>query len=445
MTLVSENIRYLRKLNGLTQEQFSRKINIKRSLLGAYEEARANPNQQNIQAIAKAFNTTIELLTRQDLRKLRETPNLSIPLGQPNKAPDVRIRHEQPGEPTLRSDGKLVVDDSDDPFQHPDFPDIFARPEQAQPEPQPLSSVLNKYYRTQDEPRDAPSAPSRVVEPRPAPVPPVIRSPERPGMSNGTSFQPVQPSSPVDRLFDQQPESRTSESRTSESRDRTGIAQQRLTVGDRPDHGEPAGSRTSDSYPASPRRVEPLTFNNVYEGRGSGSGLPAGRGEVAQSSPAAQPMAPTIPVVMQLQFGEYSQRHQQADFLHRLSAMHLPILPDGQYRAFEAGDDFSFPGALLVGQFIRNWFDIADGKLYVLLLQNAGVCCRRVYNQVKIKGTLLLTADHADIPNREAMLKDVLEVWEIKAFVSQQLPPPAPNTDRLRQLVDELRFEVERL
>ena len=377
MTLISENIRYLRKLNGLTQEQFSRKINIKRSLLGAYEEGRANPNQQNTQAIVKAFNTTIELLTRQDLRKLRETPNLSIPLGQSAKAPDVRIRHEHADGPTLRSDGKIVDDDTDDPFQHPDFPDIFAQPTPAGPEPQPLASILNKYYRTHD-------------EPRPAPVPPVIRSPERPdGRTDGSQsvrFQPVQPNSSVDR------------------------------------------------GPAS-RGVEPLTFNNIYEVRG----------EILQPNPPAQPVAPTIPVVMQPQFGEYSQRHQQADFLHRLPTMHLPTLPDGQYRAFEAGDDFTFPGALLIGQFVRNWFDIADGKLYVLLLQTTGICCRRVYNQVKIKGTLLLTADRADIPNRETVLKDVLEVWEVKAFVSQQLPPPAPNTDRLRQLVDELRFEVERL
>lgn len=388
MTLVSENIRYLRKLNGLTQEQFSRKINIKRSLLGAYEEARANPNQQNIQAIAKAFNTTIELLTRQDLRKLRETPNLSIPLGQSAKVPDVRIRHEPADGPMIRSDGKLVDDDSDDPFQHPDFPDIFAQPNPARPEPQPLASVLNKYYRTQE-------------EPRPAPVPPVIRSPERPGVASGTSFQPVQPSSPVDRLFGQQPDGRES----------------------------------------TPRTAEPLTFNNVYEGRGA-----TVRGDADHPSSGAQLTAPAIPVVMQAQFGEYGQRHQQADFLHRLPAMHLPLLPpDARYRAFEAGDDFSFPGSLLVGQFVRNWFDIADGKLYVLLLQNSGICCRRVYNQVKIKGTLLLTADRADVPSREAMLKDVLEVWEITAFVSQQLPPPAPSTDRLRQLVDELRFEVERL
>jgi hypothetical protein len=56
----------------------------------------------------------------------------------------------------------------------------------------------------------------------------------------------------------------------------------------------------------------------------------------------------------------------------------------------------------------------------------------------------LLTADRADIPNLEIGLKDVLEVWDICAFVSQQLPPPMPSTDRLRQLVDELQLEVGR-
>lgn len=390
MTLVSDNIRYLRKLNGLTQEQFSRKINIKRSLLGAYEEGRANPNQQNIQSIAKAFNTTVELLTRQDLRKLRETPSLSIPLGQSGKATDAYFsrseRHADTG-PAIRSDGKLTTDD--DPFQHPDFPDIFAQPSAPAPEPQPLSSVLNKYYKPQEEPR-------RQTPVAPAPVAPVITSPVRPGQERPSA----------DHLFD-----------ASEYR---------------------PGSSSSG------RQSEPLTFNNVYEGSPS----------AVRSNQVQQLVAPTIPVVMQREFTEYGQRHQQADFLHRLPAMHLPTLPEGHYRAFEAGDDFTFPGALLVGKFIRNWFDIADGKLYVLLLQSqradradvsgSGIFCRRIYNQVKAKGTLLLTADRPDIPNREVALKDVVEVWEICAFVSQQLPPPAPNTDRLRQLVDELKFEVER-
>ncbi|WP_077920999.1 helix-turn-helix transcriptional regulator [Spirosoma sp. 209] len=389
MTLVSENIRYLRKLNGLTQEQFSRKINIKRSLLGAYEEGRANPNQQNIQAIARAFNTTVELLTRQDLRKLRETPNLSIPLGQPARPADVRIRTDN-----IRSDGKINPAE-DDPFEHPDFPDIFAdtsRP--VTPEPQPLSAVLNKYYRPDEQPQPAP---------RPAPVPPVITPPVRPDQVAAerpapVAYQPAPPASPVDRLFGQTP---------------------------------PA----PPFRPVEHRSVDVLTFNNVYEGPGAAS----------PASAPAQAVAPTIAVVMQARYAEYGQRYQQPDFLRQLPAMHLPTLPEGHYRAFEAGDDFAFPGALLVGQFVRNWFDIADGKLYVLLTSRDGISSRRAYNQVKAKGTLLLTADQADIPNREVALKEVLEVWEIQAFVSQQLPPPRADSTRLRQLADELRFEIDRL
>ena len=394
MTLISENIRYLRKLNGLTQEQFSRKINIKRSLLGAYEEARANPNQQNMQAIAKAFNTTVELLTRQDLRKLRETPTLSIPLGQPplgqpSRSSDAGSQSERTsGNSSVRSDGKLVS--GNDPFQHPDFPDIFAP---AGPEPKPLASVLNKYYNPPEEPK------------RSAPQPPVITPPVHPGQTRPDSFRPDQ-----ERVT------------------------QPTTY---PPASPAAGSDRSFRQPAQPS--ESLSFNNVYED-------PAAANRQQQT---VQSVAATIPVVMQRQFGEYGQRYQQADFLHRLPTMHLPTLPHDHYRAFEAGDDFTFPGALLVGKYIKNWFDIADGKLYILLINQqptgAGVRCRRVYNQVKVKGSLLLTADRADTPTLEVLLKDVLEVWEVCAFMSQQLPPLAPNTDRLKQLVDELRFEVERL
>jgi transcriptional regulator with XRE-family HTH domain len=77
MTIVSNNIKYLRRLNGLTQEQFSRKIGIKRSLLGAYEEARANPNLDNLQNMAKIFGTTVDALIKTDIRKIRETPGLN--------------------------------------------------------------------------------------------------------------------------------------------------------------------------------------------------------------------------------------------------------------------------------------------------------------------------------------------------------------------------------
>eukprot|EP01031_Cornospumella_fuschlensis_P012665 gene12665-15476_t len=78
MSIVSNNIKYLRRLNGLTQEQFSRRIGIKRSLLGAYEEARANPNLENLKTIAQVFGTSVDSLIKTDIRKIRETPGISL-------------------------------------------------------------------------------------------------------------------------------------------------------------------------------------------------------------------------------------------------------------------------------------------------------------------------------------------------------------------------------
>ena len=51
MVNVNENIRFLRKKKGWTQEKFSKKIGIKRSLVGAYEEGRSDPRLNNLQLI----------------------------------------------------------------------------------------------------------------------------------------------------------------------------------------------------------------------------------------------------------------------------------------------------------------------------------------------------------------------------------------------------------
>ncbi len=92
--MVANNIKYLRRMNGLTQEQFARKIGIKRSLLGAYEEGRANPNLDNLMNIAKIFGTTVDNLLKNDIRRLRETQGVPIP--QP--APQLQLNAE-PADP----------------------------------------------------------------------------------------------------------------------------------------------------------------------------------------------------------------------------------------------------------------------------------------------------------------------------------------------------------
>ena len=72
MTLISDNIKYLRKKIGLTQEQFAERIGIKRSLVGAYEEGRADPRITNLINMADVFGTSVDILINKNVMKLSE-------------------------------------------------------------------------------------------------------------------------------------------------------------------------------------------------------------------------------------------------------------------------------------------------------------------------------------------------------------------------------------
>lgn len=66
MSLVSGNLKILRKKLGLTQEQLAERIGIKRSLLGAYEEGRAEPGLNTLVVMAKLFEISVDELVTLD-------------------------------------------------------------------------------------------------------------------------------------------------------------------------------------------------------------------------------------------------------------------------------------------------------------------------------------------------------------------------------------------
>ncbi|MCF2490969.1 helix-turn-helix transcriptional regulator [Dyadobacter sp. CY347] len=329
MSIVSNNIKYLRRLNGLTQEQFARKIAIKRSLLGAYEEARANPNLTNLKNMAAAFGITVDNLLKNDLRKLRETPDMSLPMNA--------------GRPMTVSHSGNVPAPSQ--IRIPAFS-----------EPQPLSKIIDKYQQPEPE--------IRMV-------------------SKQVNFKPV-----------------------------NGEPQSQPAVHARPDAQLPV-------------------FNNQFEG----SQFNAQVEEKVVNYPTIQWVAKDLQQ-------EYLANFQNPAYLNQLPVFQLPNLPMGYYRAFESGEDFTYPGSILVGTFVRNWYDIKDGMQYIFVLRGHGFVYRTAFNQVKTSGLLLLTSHMADLEELEVPLQDVQEVWEVKAFVSLQLPTPQPSLERVSLLVDELQQEL---
>lgn len=332
MSIVSNNIKYLRRLNGLTQEQFARRINIKRSLLGAYEEARANPNLENLKTIAQVFGTSVDSLIKTDIRKIRETPGISL-----SQSTTGIIEHSIP---------KNNVQPS---HYSPD-----SRPFTNSSEPQLVAKIVEEFFQEKEE---AVIIPQRQVLQRNFLT------------ENEASFQQF-----VD--------------------------------------------------------------NHLH----TVSNLP--KNELENSSKNA---AKLTPYIKNSAVKEYLVNCQKVDYLRSLPTISLPFITSDKSRAFDMGSDFPMQNSIVVGSGISDWMDVQDGKFYILVTTQQGVIYRRVYNQVKIKGALLLSSDNPAISSFEISIKDVVEIWEVNSFISQQLPEPHISLERVKNIVDDLTNELDRL
>lgn len=335
MSIVSNNIKYLRKLSGLTQEQFANKIDIKRSLLGAYEEARANPNLTNLENMASAFGISVDNLIKSDLRQSAEKSELSLPF---TRSTQMTVSHSG----MVSAPRKPVVQE----VKQQEKPEVIVRTESA----------------------------AEALKPSVFPQP-----------------------NPVHRQETKVP--------------------------------DPEWDRVETSYPTSSKPEIPV-FNNRYSA--DQSVLPVAKA------------FPTVQLVSAQQQQEYISHHQNPAFVAALPPFQLPNLPWDYYRAFEIGNDFAYPGSLLVGSFIRNWYDIRPGVNYVFVLKNAGIVYRKAINEVQINGSFRLISDLNAIQQIHVQLSDILEVWEVKAFVSVQMPAVLPSMEKVEQLVDELKKELQK-
>jgi len=78
MVKLNENIRFVRKQLNLTQDQFAQQLDIKRSLVGAYEEGRAEPRLELLQKMAAMARLSVDLLIGRDISQLKEYEKKSL-------------------------------------------------------------------------------------------------------------------------------------------------------------------------------------------------------------------------------------------------------------------------------------------------------------------------------------------------------------------------------
>lgn len=72
MSIISQNIKVLRKRKNFTQETFAEAVGTKRSLIGSYEEERAEPNLPTLKKIATVLGVSVDDMISLDFTTVDE-------------------------------------------------------------------------------------------------------------------------------------------------------------------------------------------------------------------------------------------------------------------------------------------------------------------------------------------------------------------------------------
>ena len=103
--MINTNLKFCRRELALTQAQMAEKLGIKRSLVGAYEEGRAEPRLATLVNMARLFGITLDQLVTTDFSKKKNTKIIgSLPAPDPNAA-----EADDNPEPPAPAGGKLRV------------------------------------------------------------------------------------------------------------------------------------------------------------------------------------------------------------------------------------------------------------------------------------------------------------------------------------------------
>ncbi len=78
MNYLTKNIKHLRVLKGLTQEQFAEEMNVSRSRISSYEEHRASPPIEFIIQLSDFFNIPIDAFIKNDLTSANDISFIEI-------------------------------------------------------------------------------------------------------------------------------------------------------------------------------------------------------------------------------------------------------------------------------------------------------------------------------------------------------------------------------
>lgn len=159
-----------------------------------------------------------------------------------------------------------------------------------------------------------------------------------------------------------------------------------------------------------------------------------------------------IELVPQKASAGYLNGYADPEFIEELPKFQLPVLPENAtYRAFEISGDSMLPlqsGTIVIGQYVESMSELRNGKTYILVTESEGVVYKRVFKYADNPGLFSLVSDNKQYSAYDINGKDIVEIWQAKAYISLEFPNPEGEELSLKSLSDivlNLQQEVIKL
>jgi len=146
----------------------------------------------------------------------------------------------------------------------------------------------------------------------------------------------------------------------------------------------------------------------------------------------------------------YLNGYADPEYVAQLPKFYLPMFKQGTYRAFEIKGDSMLPlvsGTIIIGEYMENWGDVKSGETYVIVSKSDGVVYKRLGSKFKADKKLKLISDNPVYEPYEISGEDVLEIWKAKAYISTQMPLPAPEPtmESLTSMMAQMQRSISNL
>lgn len=142
----------------------------------------------------------------------------------------------------------------------------------------------------------------------------------------------------------------------------------------------------------------------------------------------------------------YSSGYADTEYISKLPAFQLPFLSKNKkYRAFTLVGDSMLPvpeGAIVIGEFVQDYYNIKTGKAYVILTQDDGIVFKLIENTIPENGTLVLKSLNTRYEPYSIPVNEVKELWKFTLFLNFELPSNRSEFQHIMSSLDEIKTEI---